>query len=767
MKRWQRTMTCFMLIVSVLLIPVLAADEPVWKSSLLLADNAELTSSTWAIRNAAGQSANLQEHYVTYTPSRDVLPMIVYGSTLYGRSAMNVTVKYLEDQNLSMVAGINGSFFDMQTGIPYGLVITDGILRSSGNTASVGFYANGSAIIGTPDLHITLSTEHMGQTEIFYNKVLTNSNGVGLYSSDYDYKTKNTLSAYNLMLRPVRGDAALTMDCTLDLEIIGVLENTASCPIPDNCFVMSISESTAYPKALENMKTLAIGEIVTVSVSSDKDWHNVRYACGGGDLLVEDGKSCTEFTLDSAKNSRARTAIGILENGSMIFYTADETDASCGLTLQQLAGRMAQFGCVTALNLDGGGSTALGAQYPGYAGGATVNTPSEGSLRSGANYIYLVRAKQDAMSSSKLWIYPQSGTAVLPGAKLPLTVKATDNQYMAAELPAAPVYDAVGGTVSSDGTLNVASNAERVRISVTSGNLKAENEYTVLKQLTSITVRKDGASAPLTALHVASGSVTELTAAGSYYGLSVRAQDSSFNWTVTGDIGSVSEAGTFTAAKAEKQATGTINVSFGETRVSIPVTVSPANPFADIKGHWAEGYINDLYFAGILNGSTGKDGKLYYRPDDSMTRQEFIAALMRFLGTDLQAYHNVVLPFIDNGFIASWALDSVKAAYSLGYVGGSGSGGRLSVNPTSTITRQEAMTILARTMSDKAAQNVSILSRFSDASKVADWAKAPLALMVEQQIIGGSGGKLNPTGNVKRSEVAKMLCLLQGTGAKS
>ena len=36
-------------------------------------------------------------------------------------------------------------------------------------------------------------------------------------------------------------------------------------------------------------------------------------------------------------------------------------------------------------------------------------------------------------------------------------------------------------------------------------------------------------------------------------------------------------------------------------------------------------------------------------------------------------------------------------------------------------------------------------------------AKTPLAAMVQMKIIGGSNGKLNPTGNVTRAEVAKML----------
>ena len=49
-----------------------------------------------------------------------------------------------------------------------------------------------------------------------------------------------------------------------------------------------------------------------------------------------------------------------------------------------------------------------------------------------------------------------------------------------------------------------------------------------------------------------------------------------------------------------------------------------------------------------ITGSTGKDGKLLYRPDDSMTRQEFVVALMRYLGTNLASYDSVALPFVDS-----------------------------------------------------------------------------------------------------------------------
>lgn len=69
---------------------------------------------------------------------------------------MNKTIKTLEEQGYSMVAGINGSFFDRATGIPYGIVVTNSILRSGGAANAVGFLADGSALIGDPTVAVTL-----------------------------------------------------------------------------------------------------------------------------------------------------------------------------------------------------------------------------------------------------------------------------------------------------------------------------------------------------------------------------------------------------------------------------------------------------------------------------------------------------------------------------------------------------------------------------------------------------------------------------------
>ena len=64
---------------------------------------------------------------------------------------------------------------------------------------------------------------------------------------------------------------------------------------------------------------------------------------------------------------------------------------------------------------------------------------------------------------------------------------------------------------------------------------------------------------------------TELAATAAYNHISLKADPEAFTWEVTGDIGTVDEHGLFTAAAP---GTGTITVSAGRARVSIPVTVS-------------------------------------------------------------------------------------------------------------------------------------------------------------------------------------------------
>ena len=184
------------------------------------------------------------------------------------------------------------------------------------------------------------------------------------------------------MLKPVSGsDSELTLSGEMTLEVTKITQSAASCAIPAGGFVLSIAEKTSYASVLTNMKAFKVGDRVTVSVRCADEWEDVSYACGGGDLLVEDESALENFTLDTRNEQRARTAIGIKPDGTVVIYTADESANSAGMDLYDLADMMESLGCETALNLDGGGSTMVGVQYPGYDKCATANTPTDGSMR--------------------------------------------------------------------------------------------------------------------------------------------------------------------------------------------------------------------------------------------------------------------------------------------------------------------------------------------------------------------------------------------------
>ncbi|SFG06880.1 phosphodiester glycosidase family protein [Oribacterium sp. WCC10] len=94
-----------------------------------------------------------------------------------------------------------------------------------------------------------------------------------------------------------------------------------------------------------------------------------------GPGLVEDGEIAVtkDEEVGKAMASNPRTAIGVLSNGHYVFVVTDgRTEESIGLTLYQLAEFMQSLGCVTAYNLDGGGSSTM------YFKGTVVNNPTTG-----------------------------------------------------------------------------------------------------------------------------------------------------------------------------------------------------------------------------------------------------------------------------------------------------------------------------------------------------------------------------------------------------
>ena len=181
-------------------------------------------------------------------------------------------------------------------------------------------------------------------------------------------------------------------------------------------------------------------------------------------------------------------------------------------------------------------------------------------------------------------------------------------------------------------------------------------------------------------------------------------------------------------------------------------SASRTSPFGDMTGHWAEPYATFLYDQGISQGTGGATPQ--YEPNKNISRAEFFALTARWMGLDLEQYADVELPFADTDAIPAWALNEIKAMYSLGILQGASSGGQLLANPMSTITRAEAMTILGRTQARGFTAND---LTFDDAGQVPAWALSYTQILVTQGVVSGNNNLIRPSDSITRGEVAKLL----------
>ena len=184
---------------------------------------------------------------------------------------------------------------------------------------------------------------------------------------------------------------------------------------------------------------------------------------------------------------------------------------------------------------------------------------------------------------------------------------------------------------------------------------------------------------------------------------------------------------------------------------AVPVTAA-GTTFSDVKFHANKAAIEALASRAIINGM----GNGTFAPDKNMTRAEFATITVKALGLTPKANGS----FTDVP-AAQWFAPYVGTANTYGIVNGVGGG---KFNPSGTITRQEAATMVARAAklcgmnteySTAAARD--ILSQFGDYTKCADWARSSLAFCYDQGILDASALNIQPTVAIRRCEIAQML----------
>lgn len=100
---------------------------------------------------------------------------------------------------------------------------------------------------------------------------------------------------------------------------------------------------------------------------------------GGGQIIEQNGKP-VEYTSAFATNRHPRTVAGLDRCGTrltLMVVDGRQPNLSVGMTLHEVSEEMIRLGCDSAVNLDGGGSTAMVYRDPATHALKVVNSPSD------------------------------------------------------------------------------------------------------------------------------------------------------------------------------------------------------------------------------------------------------------------------------------------------------------------------------------------------------------------------------------------------------
>lgn len=517
------------------------------------------------------------ENFITYAPSTTVTPVVTYGGVLTACNTISSTAKALESQGYRVVAGMNGDFYNVNTGLPIGIVAANGELKSSdGGYYAIGFRADGTAVLGKPAVTVSadLGYELLDNSDFparvvrqitSVNKARVSTGGIYLYTYEFNAKhtTGTTEPGVDVVCTIQSGSLALN-GSPLVLTVDSVLTDAAGTSVPQGKVVLSANnQADAY--LLNAMKNIPVGATVTVTASpSTGDWLDVQYAVGALYALVQDGAVVSGLPTDV----NPRTAVGQKADGTLVFYTIDGRKAgySVGASMTQVAQRLMELGCVTALCLDGGGSTTFTVTAPDATAAKTINRPSGGSERAVSNQIFLVASSQSSGELGRFYVSADN-SYVLAGSKVNIAASAVDTNYIPMS-GKSYTLSASAGEIANN-VLTTPQSGGDVTVTASGGGQSGSTVVHAVTTPDSISV-KNGSTA-VTTLTVAPGGTTTLTASAVYKHLALKADPEAFTWVVSGDIGAVDKTGKFTAGSP---GTGTLTVSAGGKTATIQVSVS-------------------------------------------------------------------------------------------------------------------------------------------------------------------------------------------------
>jgi exopolysaccharide biosynthesis protein len=273
------------------------------------------------------------------------------------------------------IAAINAGFFSTSgtyRGDNVSVLKIDGKLLSEpfNNRAAVGFFKQNNkveSVFGHLKFDGQIETFQGNKRKVDGINRLRTENELIIFTPEFNRTTLTVPSGIEIVVR--RG------------RIVQIRDKSGSTRIPEDGFVISAS-GEARNWALQNLRNGLKIKLKTNLIALEKDlqdkWNRADKIISGTPQLIRNGR--IEITQDLEGNGakfvtdrHPRTAIAKLKDGKMLLVVVDgrQPNYSIGMSLVSLAQLLLEFGAVEAINLDGGGSSAMVFE------GKLVNKPSD------------------------------------------------------------------------------------------------------------------------------------------------------------------------------------------------------------------------------------------------------------------------------------------------------------------------------------------------------------------------------------------------------
>ncbi|ARU59884.1 hypothetical protein CBW65_01535 [Tumebacillus avium] len=507
----------------------------------------------------------LHETWVNLTDPNVEVKTVMSGDKLENET--NETVSGMA-RRTGAVAGVNGDFYESESsGMALGMSVQNGqLVHHPNQTAVLGIGFNDEVIIGKYAFNGTVTATN-GKT---YSIKALNGHPVS-YPNEMVLLTPE-LGYWEMVSNATIVTMQKQPDNSYKVTSIDPMKTVTEAP-PQGYVKLIAQGSGPINFVTANMQK---GDLINLAYGTTPASTNLKYAIGGGPILLKDGQYYADPNPPLPNSSSYRgpiTGVGVTADGRrMLQLVVDgRTSESIGLSYVQAANYMKSRGLAHAMLLDGGGSTDMVVRLPGAAQATVVNDPSDGRERRIANGLFVYStAPLGAPANVTNW---GESVKVFIGEQKQLTKKYSvlDENYnpLPGEAVTYSVEPSTLGNVTQNGLFLAAKTGGTGKIiaaSTTNPAAKTEIPVTVYSSVDSLTLTPS-------VVDLAGGETYTFTTKGTVAGEIITLKPELLTWSLSNSTYGTVVNGTFTAAQSSGNGMTTVTAKIGTKTASANVFI--------------------------------------------------------------------------------------------------------------------------------------------------------------------------------------------------